>query len=1036
MKKMIQIAAIASVVVGVCLGIVIGIIYISSRRTPDAPSEIVANEHHPQETVADAEHITEPQPPAPSEIALLFDDGFSHHAEPNLAGWTGQQRVTEINSVDHAPMAPAIHYATISTNNAVMHKPISLYGHRRYRLSAWVRGGGGEDTSGVFITHTIGTRRATTAVGCGINICHNVSCCEIYRIARIVAEDLPTWQFIYYEFELHGDFDGEVMIRSWRGGPLYVSDIRIEVLHVFDTYNVTYSASEGGTITAAFDELDIPEVAVARPGTSVTFTAAPDFGYTVERWEANGTITGGGNSFTTQITDDTDIRVFFREGERVMLTYNVSGPGEITARVNGRTDIESGTIVNSGNTVAEGYSLAFLVAPEAGYEVGHWVVNGLDVQYIGRLLTVANVRGVGAAGTLTYDVQVVLQPIDPTGGRFDPNSTWNTTNRGRMGININRDGGLFTGEGLDAQFNETMLASMAPFGLIRFMNYTNTNNHFHVHDWSDVEAGMWGEIVALANAANTDIWICIPANASDDYIRALAELMEQNLNPYIRVYVEWGNEIWGFEPQRLVNERMIYERGIPEDRRNIWAAHELWWNWSHYFHFAQRTAEIAFIFRDVFNEDYRDIDHNSRVRPVLTWQVIPNAFVPMFEWLNGTTDTPFHSDEKFRNPHTYLWALGIAPYFSEPNSAMATDVEYIHSGMQNSMEGQRDLLQAIVDSAANLGLLGGAVTYEGGPHHVGDGSINMDIRAAAQSHPLMVDLMSYYVMNTWLETGGNLFIQYRHLGAPSPWGHWGVKNTLTLEQFKFNPKYQALSWISRQPRGTTVHRPEVSQAQIFELQLPALNASVEVPTNTDLVLTFWHRGATGCRVIIRTSDGREYYVTANSNEDWTMDLVSFYTGVATEIELIIDRAGSESEFDFFHLDQNLIYNPSFVRGMDGWSHGFGWIGAQSFELADELLHIFGEVTPDGLNASQFRLAAETQYRLIFHHMGDGGVMAQIPMAGVEVVTEQNAEWRRYQTVFSSHGTALSGNVMLSAMDTVGQAFLDNFILIPYRVPAV
>ncbi|MFW5697217.1 MAG: hypothetical protein ACOCX1_01505 [Fimbriimonadaceae bacterium] len=52
--------------------------------------------------------------------------------------------------------------------------------------------------------------------------------------------------------------------------------------------------------------------------------------------------------------------------------------------------------------------------------------------------------------------------------------------------------------------------------------------------------------VRLCNATDTDLWITLPAMASADYSRQLAELIEQNLDPELKVYVEYSNEVWNW----------------------------------------------------------------------------------------------------------------------------------------------------------------------------------------------------------------------------------------------------------------------------------------------------------------------------------------------------------------------------------------------------------------------------------------------------------------------------------------------------------
>jgi hypothetical protein len=51
-------------------------------------------------------------------------------------------------------------------------------------------------------------------------------------------------------------------------------------------------------------------------------------------------------------------------------------------------------------------------------------------------------------------------------------------------------------------------------------------------------------IVEFSNMTGTDPWIAIPVNASDDYIRGMAEHVARTLDPERRVLVEFGNENW------------------------------------------------------------------------------------------------------------------------------------------------------------------------------------------------------------------------------------------------------------------------------------------------------------------------------------------------------------------------------------------------------------------------------------------------------------------------------------------------------------
>jgi hypothetical protein len=77
-------------------------------------------------------------------------------------------------------------------------------------------------------------------------------------------------------------------------------------------------------------------------------------------------------------------------------------------------------------------------------------------------------------------------------------------------------------------------------------------------------AALWENEVMLANETGKDLYITLPVGASEDYVRNLALLIRNGsdgvmpyaepvadpvypgLNPNLRVYVEWGNEIWNW----------------------------------------------------------------------------------------------------------------------------------------------------------------------------------------------------------------------------------------------------------------------------------------------------------------------------------------------------------------------------------------------------------------------------------------------------------------------------------------------------------
>ena len=86
-------------------------------------------------------------------------------------------------------------------------------------------------------------------------------------------------------------------------------------------------------------------------------------------------------------------------------------------------------------------------------------------------------------------------------------------------------------------------------------SYTNTNNP-NSAAWKVKGSVSWEAMIELSNELNTDMWICVPHRATDNYVRNLAHLIKtgvdratgqpttQPLKPTLRVFLEYSNEVW------------------------------------------------------------------------------------------------------------------------------------------------------------------------------------------------------------------------------------------------------------------------------------------------------------------------------------------------------------------------------------------------------------------------------------------------------------------------------------------------------------
>ncbi|MEE4382730.1 MAG: hypothetical protein V2J02_12090 [Pseudomonadales bacterium] len=132
------------------------------------------------------------------------------------------------------------------------------------------------------------------------------------------------------------------------------------------------------------------------------------------------------------------------------------------------------------------------------------------------------------------------------------------------------------------------------------------------------ETGMaWEHLVALANEHELDLWINVPHLATDDYVRRLARLIRFGagedgephagpvddpayapLDPALRVFVEYSNEIWsgGNEfPQGEWAKAAGREAGLSKPQFNARRFVQLWSIFEEVFEGPERLVKVAAI---------------------------------------------------------------------------------------------------------------------------------------------------------------------------------------------------------------------------------------------------------------------------------------------------------------------------------------------------------------------------------------------------------------------------------------------------------
>jgi hypothetical protein len=273
-------------------------------------------------------------------------------------------------------------------------------------------------------------------------------------------------------------------------------------------------------------------------------------------------------------------------------------------------------------------------------------------------------------------------------------------------------------------------------------------------------------ILQAANISGIDPWLCVPHRASDEYIREMARLVKAQLDPRLKVYVEYSNEVWnwGFtQAQWMLKSKVatsaLEARGVQawEDEAKTKGAN-----------FPERIGALASHTFKIWEEVWSGADRARLVRVVgvqHAWQDTANRTT---EWVmkNGGADA--------LSPAGYVGPSEVEYKKWEAKGAALTADEVIEDMMaaleRDSSKWTRD--QAALAQKHGLDYL----VYEGGQHIQPERQEEkpyMPALAAAQSHPKMYDL---YMKNLALhqEIGCDLFCAFASIGKQgSRYGSWG-----------------------------------------------------------------------------------------------------------------------------------------------------------------------------------------------------------------------------------------------------------------------
>lgn len=375
-----------------------------------------------------------------------------------------------------------------------------------------------------------------------------------------------------------------------------------------------------------------------------------------------------------------------------------------------------------------------------------------------------------------------------------------------------------------ALFNPDWTARLAHFKSLRFMDWAETNNSDLAH-WADrplvsdvsYAQGVPVEVmIALANQLQINPWFNLPHQGDDDFVRAFAQMVRDDLDPDLTAYVEYSNEVW--------NWQFAQARWADEQALVRWGHNDKWMQY-----YGVRAAEVAQIWTQVFDGS---ADHR-----------LVNVISSQTGWLGLETEAmnaPMGQAKGAAAPVEAFDAYAITGYFGgvlglEDREAMvktwladsllqaqteALDADLSGQGasayiaahrydLANAMAG-RELfdgsLSNIVDDTLD-DLIGRVwpyhaqvaqehgldlLIYEGGSHVVGIGGQVEDAELTAffQQFNYSPEMGMLYqsLLAGWHSLDGKLFMGYSDVYNPTKWGSWGGLRHLDDQ----NPRWDAL----------------------------------------------------------------------------------------------------------------------------------------------------------------------------------------------------------------------------------------------------
>ncbi len=418
-----------------------------------------------------------------------------------------------------------------------------------------------------------------------------------------------------------------------------------------------------------------------------------------------------------------------------------------------------------------------------------------------------------ASNTVQYDVTV------STTGNALLMIKFRDTNGGVKNVKFMRpiSPGSTTSYDTSVTFNAQAIEFLRHFSVLRFMQVVYTFVGNDVAEWADrtpptyacqqaryfggvpsepganPSAGVaWEYLIQLCNEVDADIFVNVPFLATDDYVRQLALLLQANLEPERKIYVEYSNELWNFAYPYDAGRN--HDSAVAEVNRGgsplnfDGEDNEWYWGWRRT---AKRGKEISAIFRSVFG----DGQMMSRVRPLLMNQLDngQNTLGTGLLLMHGYYNNP----EFVADPHPpkyYFYGAGGAPYYG-PTGSFDINSAWSSGSMDTSVFISEQLTRDTRLSAV-FGLK--HIAYEGGPE-LPQSTLGAEIWADSRMTQAMIDHH-----NCWSRHGGDLWVYFSAANWGSSDNRWSFIHYIEESN---TPKMAAIDSLNAAQRAPLTYGP-------------------------------------------------------------------------------------------------------------------------------------------------------------------------------------------------------------------------------------